>query len=135
MPKQLIVKGHTLRFEGRMPYGASTVGSSYCSCGEKSPVLPSARARQRWHREHKGRVLAELVRGGKRTIDGARDDLGLPPLDIEGVTDVPRKATPDGFSVADITGPLVEPKAQHIVTEQPTARRRLFHRLHGRKKR
>lgn len=72
MPKQLIVKGHTLPFEGRV-YGylglASGPGLGRCSCGVTSgKQLPTTAARQRWHREHKQAVidrLASEMKGGR----------------------------------------------------------------------
>jgi hypothetical protein len=62
MPKQLIVPGHALRFEGRFwrdGRPCNDEGQGRCACGQVSPILPSTAARQRWHREHKQAVLAE----------------------------------------------------------------------------
>lgn len=63
MPKQIIVPGHHLPFEGKtkaqwMYRSGVASGSTKCSCGVESPVLPTIAARQRWHREHKLDVLA-----------------------------------------------------------------------------
>lgn len=62
MSKQLIVKGHTLPFEGRLvgqwhQDGGNGEGATKCRCGVPSPVLPSTAERQRWHRAHKLDVL------------------------------------------------------------------------------
>ena len=57
----LVVSGHTLFAEGRVRSGYglhSGGGSTTCSCGARSPELPSTAARQRWHRLHKEQVLA-----------------------------------------------------------------------------
>jgi len=57
--------GHELRHEGRL-YGGYSVGyingpgKTRCSCGEKSPELPSTRARKQWHRDHKNDVRAAM---------------------------------------------------------------------------
>ena len=59
MPKQLIVPGHTLWREGAsVDHDQWTEGRGGCSCGTLSPKLPSTKARQRWHREHKLEVIA-----------------------------------------------------------------------------
>lgn len=51
--------GHELPNEGRA-YNAGNwivrVGATRCSCGEVSPILQSATARKRWHRQHKDDV-------------------------------------------------------------------------------
>lgn len=65
MPKQLIVKGHTLPYEGRvstfMRMGSGP-GKGKCSCGaESSETLPTTAARQRWHREHKQAILDQRM--------------------------------------------------------------------------
>lgn len=53
------VPGHTLRNEGRLPYGTwGTVGPAVCSCGWRSDMLETAAARKRAHRAHKGDVVA-----------------------------------------------------------------------------
>lgn len=62
MTKQVIVKGHTLPFEGKTPdqwtgRNNHPVGSTKCSCGALSPILGSTYARQRWHRQHKLAVV------------------------------------------------------------------------------
>lgn len=67
--KQLLVKGHTLVYEGA-PHDEErrvlTVGGwirrgwsgrALCSCGELSEVLPSSVQRRTWHRAHKEAVL------------------------------------------------------------------------------
>ncbi len=65
MAKQLRVPGHMLRDSGRIWVGWPLLRYSYgpgygvCSCGERSPDLPSTAARQRWHRQHKEALLAE----------------------------------------------------------------------------
>lgn len=58
--------GHGLRMEGRVNkyHGwGSGEGRARCYCGEESPTLPTTAARQRWHREHKAQIAAELRRG------------------------------------------------------------------------
>jgi hypothetical protein len=50
--------GHELRHEGRIygGYGVGYVngpGKTMCTCGARSPELPSTTARKRWHTEHK----------------------------------------------------------------------------------
>lgn len=61
------VPGHTLRYEGApfdargrvlfsLPFKHGGPGRGKCSCGVLSDVLPSAGARQRWHRQHKAEV-------------------------------------------------------------------------------
>lgn len=55
--------GHELRNEGRVydPHGyVQSTGVSRCSCGDLSPVLESAAARKRWHREHKAAGWAAI---------------------------------------------------------------------------
>lgn len=54
------LSGHELRNEGRIGgYGMSNgSGPTKCSCGQKSPVLPSTGARKKWHREHKDQIRA-----------------------------------------------------------------------------
>ena len=62
------VPGHTLVGEGRghdangvwsWDWGiANGEGRGRCSCGALSPMLPTRTARKRWHREHKGEVIA-----------------------------------------------------------------------------
>jgi hypothetical protein len=75
MPKQLIVKGHYLRHEGRV----FRIGERYylslrwversgpglcrCSCGWESESLPTTAARQRAHRAHKEAVVAAAGAG------------------------------------------------------------------------
>jgi hypothetical protein len=53
--------GHELRNEGKV-YDVGgwpvLIGSGRCTCGERSPVLPTPAARKRWHREHKDTVRA-----------------------------------------------------------------------------
>jgi len=58
---------HGLHREGR-PYDEtgqrwdfSGNGHAKCSCGELSPVLPSNRARQRWHKTHKAQIAQEAA--------------------------------------------------------------------------
>ena len=56
-----VLVGHMLKREGRVfnptnSYGSNGSGSTACSCGQWSGVLPSTRARQQWHREHKAEV-------------------------------------------------------------------------------
>lgn len=65
------VRGHALEWEGaamvwwddgeggghwRGYHGAA--GAARCTCGGRSPDLPSDGARKRWHRRHKADVLA-----------------------------------------------------------------------------
>lgn len=60
--QQIRVKGHTLRYEGRVSgfYGMrSGKGQAICSCGWQSGTLDTTAARQRAHRRHKAEVLAE----------------------------------------------------------------------------
>ncbi len=79
MAKQLRVAGHALPWEGRVvdrwAYGGlgNGGGPARCSCGEKSPHLPSTAARQRWHRQHKEAVLAEqeTVVGTEAAAEGS----------------------------------------------------------------
>lgn len=60
MSKQLIVKGHTLPFEGRM-MDHNGPGFGRCSCGTTSShLLRNTAARKRWHRDHKLTVLTAL---------------------------------------------------------------------------
>lgn len=62
------VKGHTLRYEGQTRgYWRSErmgPGPGICSCGVESEVLPTTAARQRWHRAHKGEVIAASTPNG-----------------------------------------------------------------------
>jgi hypothetical protein len=54
--------GHELPNEGRLyENGIYPVrqGVATCSCGEKSDPLPSANARQQWHRDHKNDVRSD----------------------------------------------------------------------------
>lgn len=54
------LKGHGLRNEGRVRSWCgwgSGPGRARCSCGEESSTLPTTASRQRWHREHKDRVV------------------------------------------------------------------------------
>lgn len=64
-----LVKGHTLCYEGapHNEHGDVDIawggyisrggeGRAKCSCGQLSEVLPSAKQRQQWHREHKAEV-------------------------------------------------------------------------------
>lgn len=60
MSKALLVKGHTLLFEGQpMGYRRTGIGHAKCSCGDCSPELDSNSKRKQWHREHKAQVAAE----------------------------------------------------------------------------
>jgi hypothetical protein len=56
------VSGHGLLREGRAfidgTYTGKAVGYGLCECGESSPVFDSTAERQRWHVQHKARVLA-----------------------------------------------------------------------------
>lgn len=64
-----VLHGHKLRGEGA-PYNESGApvriaswsvggeGRAKCECGDLSEVLPSAAARKRWHRLHKGDIRA-----------------------------------------------------------------------------
>lgn len=60
-----VLKGHVLPREGKLydPYsfGRNGEGNTKCSCGVESPVLPSTRARQQWHRDHKDEVREALA--------------------------------------------------------------------------
>ena len=60
-PTSALVKGHRLLFEGRTSndrWRHTATGVGRCSCGGISHELTSDAARKRWHREHKGAVLA-----------------------------------------------------------------------------
>jgi hypothetical protein len=64
-PNRLV--GHELRWEGRLDNyvyarNRNGEGSTRCTCGALSPVLPSTAARKRWHREHKDAVRARMER-------------------------------------------------------------------------
>lgn len=94
MRRQIIVKGHTLPFEGqlRSPLGHTNNGPGHgaCSCGAKSPEpLPSTAARQRWHREHKLEILARdagmdsPMEAGRFLIRLGRHWLPLTDEDVE----------------------------------------------------
>lgn len=50
-----LLKGHTLIGEGMVVdlYTRLGEGIGGCSCGDRSPSLPSCAARKRWHAEHK----------------------------------------------------------------------------------
>jgi len=56
-----LVKGHTLLWEGRplgnAGFSVKGTGIGGCSCGARSPELPSGAARKQWHRDHKAEVL------------------------------------------------------------------------------
>lgn len=66
------VRGHGLVMEGRAHVvnirgevvpewgfsGVGGLGRGLCSCGELSPLLPSAGRRKAWHRQHKADVIA-----------------------------------------------------------------------------
>lgn len=57
-----VVKGHGLQWEGKTRdqwmYGSGiTAGVGHCSCGGRSPELPTTAARQRWHKKHKQAIL------------------------------------------------------------------------------
>jgi hypothetical protein len=57
--------GHALPNEGRLYEYENGIypvqeGVATCSCGEKSDSLPSANARQKWHRDHKNDVRSEM---------------------------------------------------------------------------
>ncbi len=65
LPGRGRLPGHTLANEGRIYeiYEGGiyrvNVGSTRCSCGEESPVLPSDNARRVWHRDvHKAGLAA-----------------------------------------------------------------------------
>jgi hypothetical protein len=57
---------HELPWEGRVEDSLAYwgvrhgEGTTSCSCGEQSPVLPTTAARQRWHREHKDAIREAL---------------------------------------------------------------------------
>lgn len=60
-----VVSGHALSFEGaafdddrRRVLWNTTAGEGHaiCTCGEMSPVFPSAAKRKAWHRDHKDEV-------------------------------------------------------------------------------
>ena len=63
-----VVAGHGLRHEGA-PFSVvedgrprrveGKEGSALCACGELSPVLGTTAARQRWHGDHKDRVVGQ----------------------------------------------------------------------------
>jgi len=56
------LSGHTLPLEGRVQLAGRLIGDgngegrAVCSCTDYSPLLPSTRARQQWHREHKDQI-------------------------------------------------------------------------------
>jgi hypothetical protein len=47
---------------GEAPALRHGTGVARCSCGETSPVLPSTKARTRWHRDHKLALLSLATR-------------------------------------------------------------------------
>lgn len=57
--------GHALPREGRVQLGGVIIGDgsgegrAVCSCGAESPLLPSTRARRKWHRDHKNDISSE----------------------------------------------------------------------------
>jgi hypothetical protein len=64
----VLLRRHTLLFEGRcidgFRWGVGGEGPAGCSCGERSPVLPSGAARKRWHRRHKAAISGVAADGG-----------------------------------------------------------------------
>lgn len=54
--------------EGRGLYTKPRAGTGECSCGMRSPVVPSAARRKQWHRDHKD----DLRAGGDGKVWGAR---------------------------------------------------------------
>lgn len=67
-PKQLLVKGHTLPYEGAFWFTSTEEkfrrgrGPGQCSCGVESEQRDlSLTVRKRWHRQHKLDVLAAPV--------------------------------------------------------------------------
>lgn len=56
--------GHFLWWDGKAcdPTGRAHhgTGHAHCECGERSPELPSNRARKQWHREHKDALRAGM---------------------------------------------------------------------------
>lgn len=79
---QTLVKGHTLRDEGK-PYWLNVTGipvlqqrgeswgRGLCSCGVISDNMQSTRARRRWHVEHKADVQAMLTTTAQAAIEQA----------------------------------------------------------------
>lgn len=58
-PTSIRVSGHELMLEGKVVgQWKAKEGKATCSCGTHSPHLLSQNARKRWHRQHKGDVLA-----------------------------------------------------------------------------
>lgn len=57
--------GHSLPLKGRVQLAGRLIGdgngegSAACSCGAYSPLLPSSRARRKWHRDHKNDIRSE----------------------------------------------------------------------------
>lgn len=82
MTERLLVPGHTLVNRGRS-FLDGQLSYAECSCGAVSTFLPSTRARQRWHRAHREMMVKAV------SVDAVRADLGYPPLEIKGATDVP----------------------------------------------
>ena len=59
MKGKTLLKGHTLWAEGDAVgrhYSWSGLGCGSCSCGARSPELPSRAARRRWHAQHKDEI-------------------------------------------------------------------------------
>lgn len=58
--------GHSLPLEGRVQLGGRLIGNgsgegrAACSCGTESPLLPSTRARRKWHHDHKNDIRSEM---------------------------------------------------------------------------
>lgn len=67
MSRHLLVKGHTLKYEGQphdpngrlVPRWQGKVGRAKCSCGWLSKLLHSHSARKRAHAEHKLEIQQE----------------------------------------------------------------------------
>lgn len=58
MPNDVVVKGHNLVLQGRVPAGQPQHG--VCTCGERSATeLANVDACRGWHRQHKLKVLAD----------------------------------------------------------------------------
>lgn len=66
--KPFRVAGHTLYREG----ADAGNGVGLCSCGEASPPLLSDKARRRWHREHKNKIVGG-GHGGLVPLEAFRD--------------------------------------------------------------
>lgn len=63
MDKQFLVEGHSIPYSGhyfnpRTSQEENGPGSTRCSCGVESPILPSTYARREWGIQHKKEILS-----------------------------------------------------------------------------